>query len=133
MIEIRGDQMAALQRATEARFAAELADFLRRRCAAALDGLDAAEVAALVARGIAMARAAGFTWQRSIAQYVTLLVELGPDWARHPAIATRLGWVQGAGEYRLGELVAATPPDLWRDVADPDRAAALRALLREAA
>lgn len=90
LYRMRPGQMAAFQAQARRGFEADVLDWLRAHQADSLEGLPAELLPGRVRMAISRARVHGYTWQSSIATFVALMFELGPNFDRHPAFEQAL-------------------------------------------
>src|SRR5215813_8793799 len=96
-LQIRRDQLRALQSVTELEFRIRLCSFARENLSSAVAPLDDQELLWRVRSGINRARSHGFAWQSSIATFVMLMLRFAPNFDEYPPIRAVLA---GNGEDR---------------------------------
>ena len=124
------EQMDMFAAVAEARFRKKLLAHLRSVCPARVARLDDAALAAFIDAAVGVARAQRFTWQSSIAAFVTLMAVVSPDFHRDPKIAAALEKARPAGNARLRFIAARLNPRDWARATVPDPEAAITAFMR---
>lgn len=117
MLIIRNEQMAALRDGVVDNVATHAVARLLENAAEQLHGLSPPEYQRRVRWAVDQARAHGFTEYGGLLVFATCLLEFGPSFERHPAVARMLATHHATpAEDRLDRLLDGMPAYIWNEL-----------------
>jgi hypothetical protein len=121
MIKISGEQMAAFDNDALERFVIKVTASLRENEDDGYDYLDDEELNQLVRLGIRVAQDLGFSWESSVAGFVTMMMDVGPRFFENPTV--RQSFESSAERVadeddRLSWAVRNIPPSIWETASE---------------
>ena len=124
---IRSEQRDALTEAATITFANRLVAHIRAVLPDArviLPGLNSTvaeindnDLKILVRRGITIAKQFGLNWESTIAKFVSLMVEVAPNFCLHPGIYPLLANPNIHQQLKIDDLFTLTDDSVWEEVA----------------
>jgi len=117
-MKIRDEQMHEFDRAAEAEFRRRVVAHLRKHHAEAIEEFGDEELDLLVQAGIAKARSYGLTWQLTIAGFVALMIEVGPNFDRFTPIQKLLADDRLPPDERFDRILKSLPAEVWERAAE---------------
>ena len=112
-MKLGAKQKAVLQEGAEKEYVARLSRYLRKDHAEAVKDLADDLLKERIATGIRRARAYGFTWETTIAIFVTFMFTVAPNFDDHPRIRKILQDRQIPANDRIDALLEKTTEQDW--------------------
>ena len=113
MIQIRPEQFAVFQQESEEAFVETLLKFARENLTVWVKFDSDEIVRERIKSGIARARSHGFTWQSSLAKFVTLMLRFCPNFDQDAAVAALLARKDVEPETRADLLFSDITAEQW--------------------
>lgn len=118
MLLLTGAQVEVLAASARERFCEMVAGLLREAYPQRTRGMSPPDLNALVAAAVERSHALGFRTDAAIGDFVSLWLQLGPDFDRHAKVAAILDDPTIESEARLDVLLRRLSPSDWEDVHD---------------